>query len=62
MAEDPPHLRVLIADEDQSRVAEIANIVSGLRHSIVAQLLDGSDPGVELWVPARATVRVRVDG
>jgi len=43
MAEGPPHLRVLIADEDQSRVAEIANIVSGLRHSIVAQLLDGSD-------------------
>ena len=43
MAEDPPHLRVLIADEDQRRVAEIANVISGLGHSVVAQLLDVSE-------------------
>ena len=42
MAEDP-HLRVLIADEDQRRVAEIANVISGLGHSVVAQLLDVSE-------------------
>jgi hypothetical protein len=40
MAQDPPHLRVLIADEDQRRVAEIANVISVLGHSVVAQLLE----------------------
>jgi len=43
MPEDPPHLRVLIADEDQHRVTEIANVVSGLGHRVVAQLLDVSE-------------------
>ena len=43
MAEDRPHLRVLIADEDQRRVEEIANVISGLGHSVVAQLLDVSE-------------------
>jgi AmiR/NasT family two-component response regulator len=40
MAEAPPHLHVLIADEDQRRVTEIADVISGLGHSVVAQLLD----------------------
>ena len=43
MVEDPPHLRVLIADEDQRRVDEIADVVSALGHSVVAQLLDVSE-------------------
>ena len=43
MAEDPPHLRVLIADEEQRRVTEIADVISGLGHSVVAQLLDASE-------------------
>jgi hypothetical protein len=43
MAEDPPHPRVLIADEEQPRVTEIANVISGLGHSVVAQLLDVSE-------------------
>jgi len=43
MAEDPPHPRVLIADEEQRRVTEIANVISGLGHSVVAQLLDVSE-------------------
>jgi hypothetical protein len=31
MADDPtPHLRVLIADENQRRIAEIASVISGL--------------------------------
>ena len=34
---------MLIADEDQRRVAEIANVISGLGHSVVAQLLDISE-------------------
>ena len=42
MAEDPAHLRVLIADEERRRVAEIADVISGLGHSVVAQLLDVS--------------------
>ena len=43
MAEHPPHLRVLIADEDQRHIDEIANVISGLGHSVVAQLLDVSE-------------------
>ena len=43
MAEDPTHLRVLIADEEQRRVTEIADVISGLGHSVVAQLLDVSE-------------------
>ena len=43
MAEGPPHLRVLIADDDQRRVSEIADIISGLGHTVVAQLLDVSE-------------------
>jgi response regulator NasT len=44
MADDPPpHLRVLIADKDQRRIAEIAGVISGLGHTIVARLLDVSE-------------------
>ena len=43
MTEDPPHLRVLIADEDQRRIAEIAGVISGLGHTVVARLLDVSE-------------------
>jgi len=42
MDEDPPHLRVLIADEDQRRIAEIAAVISALGHDVAAQLLDVS--------------------
>ncbi|HSO98413.1 MAG TPA: ANTAR domain-containing protein [Solirubrobacteraceae bacterium] len=39
----PPHLRVLIADADQHRIAEIAGVISGLGHTVVARLLDVSE-------------------
>jgi response regulator NasT len=39
--EDPlAPLRVLIADQDQQRIAEIAGVISGLGHTVVARLLD----------------------
>ena len=41
MDEDPPaHLRVLIADQNKQRIAEIAGVISGLGHTVVARLLD----------------------
>ena len=44
MADDPPpRLRVLIADKDQRRIAEIAGVISGLGHTVVARLLDVSE-------------------
>jgi hypothetical protein len=43
MEDDPPHLRVLIADEDQRRITEIANVVAGLGHTVTAQLIDVSE-------------------
>jgi response regulator NasT len=44
MADDPPpHLRVLIADENERRIAEIASVISGLGHTVVARLLDVSE-------------------
>ncbi len=42
MDDGPPHLRVLIADQDQRRIAEIAGVISGLGHTVVARLLDVS--------------------
>jgi len=39
----PPHLRVLIADQDQRHIAEIASVISGLLHAVVARLLDVSE-------------------
>jgi response regulator NasT len=39
--EDPlAPLRVLIADQDQQRIAEIAGVISGLGHTVVGRLLD----------------------
>jgi response regulator NasT len=39
--EDPlASLRVLIADQDQQRIAEIARVITGLGHTVVAGLLD----------------------
>jgi AmiR/NasT family two-component response regulator len=43
MGDGRPHLRVLIADQDQRRVAEIAGVISGLGHTVVARLLDVSE-------------------
>jgi response regulator NasT len=43
MDEDPPRLRVLIADQDQRRIDEIAGVISGLGHTVVARLLDVSE-------------------
>jgi len=43
MDEDPPRLRVLIADQNQGRIAEIAGVISGLGHTVVARLLDVSE-------------------
>jgi len=40
MDDDRPHLRVLIADQDQRRIAEIAGVISGLGHTVVARLLN----------------------
>jgi response regulator NasT len=42
MSEMPHQLRVLIADQDQSRVGEIADVILGLGHTVVARLLDVS--------------------
>jgi response regulator NasT len=43
MEDDPPHLSVLIADEDQRRISEIADVVAGLGHTVAAQLIDVSE-------------------
>lgn len=43
MDEPREHLRVLIADEEERRIAEIAGIISGLGHTVVARLLDVSE-------------------
>jgi two-component system, response regulator / RNA-binding antiterminator len=43
MDADPAHLRVLVADENQQRIAEIAAVISSLGHTVAAQLLDVSE-------------------
>ena len=40
---DPPHLRVLIADDNEHRIAEIAKVINDLGHTVVARLLDVSE-------------------
>lgn len=42
MADDTNHLRVLIADQLESRLDEIAHVVDGLGHTVVARVLDVS--------------------
>jgi two-component system, response regulator / RNA-binding antiterminator len=43
MDDAPPHLRVLIADENERRIAEIAGVINRLGHTVVARLLDVSE-------------------
>ena len=43
MDDDPTHPRVLIADEDQHRITEIADVISGSGHTVVARLFDVSE-------------------
>ena len=43
MDADPPQLHVLIADQDQGRIAEIARVVTDLGHTVVSRLLDVSE-------------------
>ena len=45
MDEDRAQLRVLIADENQQRMAEIAAAICALGHTIAARLRSVSDPG-----------------
>ena len=40
--DDKVHLRILIADERESRLDEIAQVVDGLGHTVVARVLDVS--------------------
>ncbi|HYB25067.1 MAG TPA: ANTAR domain-containing protein [Solirubrobacteraceae bacterium] len=62
MDEDPPRLRVLIADEDQRRIAEIAGVISGLGHTVVAQLFDVSEIAEATQREAPDVAIVGVDG
>src|SRR6516225_2803347 len=62
MDEDPPRLRVLIADEDQRRIAEIADVISGLGHTVVARLLDVSEIAEATQREAPDVAIVGVDG
>ncbi len=43
MVEDPDHLRILIADELETRLDEIAQVVDGLGHTVIARVLDVSE-------------------
>ena len=62
MDEDPPRLSVLIADEDQRRIAEIADVISGLGHTVVARLLDVSEIAEATQREAPDVAIVGVDG
>jgi two-component system, response regulator / RNA-binding antiterminator len=62
MDEDSPRLRVLIADEDQRRIAEIAGVISGLGHTVVARLLDVSEIAAATQREAPDVAIVGVDG
>jgi AmiR/NasT family two-component response regulator len=43
MDQAPHHLRVLIADQEERRIEQIAGVISGLGHTVVARLLDVSE-------------------
>jgi AmiR/NasT family two-component response regulator len=62
MDEDPPHLRVLIADENERRIAEIATVISGLGHTVVARLLDVSEIAEATRREAPDVAVVGIDG
>jgi len=59
---DSPRLRVLIADEDQRRIEEIADVISGLGHTVVARLLDVSEIAQTTQREAPDVAIVGVDG
>jgi two-component system, response regulator / RNA-binding antiterminator len=60
--EDPPCLHVLIADENERRIAEIAGVISGLGHTVVARLLDVSEVAEATHREAPDVAIVGVDG
>jgi len=62
MDEDPPRLRVLIADQDERRITEIAGVISGLGHTVVARLLDVSEIAEATQREAPDVAIVGVDG
>jgi len=62
MDDHPPHLHVLIADQDQRRIAEIADVISGLGHTVVARLLDVSEIADATKREAPDVAIVGVDG
>ena len=62
MDDDPPHLRVLIADENQRRIAEIEGVIGGLGHKVVARLLDVSEIAEATHREAPDVAIVGVDG
>ena len=62
MDEDPPHLRVLVADDDQRRIAEIADVVGGLGHTVVGRLLDVSELADAAQLDHPDVAIVAVDG
>jgi len=59
---DPPRLRVLIADQDQRRITEIAGVISGLGHTVVARLRDVSEIAEATRHEAPDVAIVGVDG
>jgi len=62
MDADRPQLRVLIADQDQRRIAEIARVITDLGHTVVSQLLDVSDIAQATQREAPDVAIVGVDG
>ncbi len=62
MDEPAPRLRVLIADQDRRRIAEIAGVISGLGHTVVARLLDVSEIAESTRREAPDVAIVGVDG
>ena len=59
---DPRQLRVLIADQDQGRIAEIARVVTDLGHTVVSTLLDVSEIAEATQREAPDVAIVGVDG
>jgi response regulator NasT len=62
MDEHPPRLRVLIADQDQRRIAEIEGVIKKLGHIVVARLFDVSEIAEATQREAPDVAIVGVDG
>jgi two-component system, response regulator / RNA-binding antiterminator len=45
MADDAPHLRVLIANERRERLSSLAEVVAGLGHDVIAREVDVKEIG-----------------